>query len=157
MSKTTTELVDMSKITKDNVPQLLGVVRDKINAIKKPGENVSTTNGIIDGKDINKMSDITELIKLRSSIKISAREFNNSIKELKKNADIKLISLPTSWKSGKWSEKAWIATIDQRIVEIGQKEKLEKLAKMEEVLSQYESEEQKFQSSMAKFADLLNS
>lgn len=156
--KTTSTLPAVKNLTMEHVPLLLEKIRQEIKSLKSRETDGPIASGDIPGiGNVDSINDVVQLIAAKCSIRKSAEAFEAELKILNKDKRFSLAPLPKSYKIGKYGVDAWLNKIDSRIIEITQKDKIEKLKEMEKQFAQFESEEQKLQSAFATMSDLLSS
>ena len=143
-------LPSLTSLTIEQVPEMIAVIDKQLRAISNPPE-ASMTDGMIDGKNIFKMENVEELFALHILIEESAEAYNKKAEKLIKK--LGLTKVPKTWKKGKWGADAWLNTIEARITEITQADKIKRLKKYKEKLSKFVTEEQQLQAILAEIKD----
>lgn len=132
----------------DQVPDLLLRIREEIRQIQNPTGRKPDLSGKIEGNDINEMTDITELVRLRTSVNLSASAFNKELENLKNDPQFQIIKLPETWEHEGGTAEEWCAYIDSRILEVSKSERLAKLKAAEKEFSKFETKEQQIKNAI---------
>ena len=147
-------VVDISALNEETVPAALAKIDQKISEVTK---NISTEPKTLGvnlpsfDKPISKMETVEELVLAYAYVKQYKEKFDEAASEIVPEGT----KIPT-FKIKDIAATTWLQDIQDRMVIVSNKEKLDKLKKVREQLAQHLTEEQKRQESLRTIAAILN-
>jgi hypothetical protein len=149
MSKEKSQLP--TKLTADTIPVMLEQVKNQIKEITGGGVKSEITNGSIPGfGKINDIKTLDNIIKATSSVTGRAKAYKEAAE----------LVVPTGVKKPQFkidgmSEAAMVNHLKARAIEVGRKEQLDVLKKIQKELEDNLTAEQKRENSLAKIQALI--
>lgn len=156
LAKQEENVLSLEKLTKDNVPQLLEIVKNKISTLTANSKDRKSIDTELEhfGK-IKNINSISTLISAHSSLVNREKFYNESAKLLIDDVYSNLKS--PVFKVQGHTVKDWIEEIKDRVNYLVNKKELDKLKATKETLESHLSEDLKLQRDLAKIQSDLNS
>lgn len=153
---TQADVLSMTSLTKDNVPQLLEIVVAKIAALKpEKKDRKKITESLEHFGKIQDIKRVGILISAHSSLVNREKCYNESAKKLM--LDVYDHLKPPVFKVQGHTVSQWIEEIEERVAYLVHAKELDKLKATKKTLESHLSEDLKLQQDLAKIQTSLNS
>lgn len=150
--KTSTAVSKKGAFTQNDIPAALEQIKAQIAELGG-GDDTPSTAAKVDFPNVGKISDIndvSELIKVHSIVMAKAAAYQDSV------ATLDLVIKVPAFKIADCTVAAWEKEIKQQITRVVHSKKIESLKKVQRILEERQTEEQKMADSMAEIGDLMN-
>ena len=135
-------------IADQSVPNILDVLKKELQEIKKVSGSNYRTSGNVEGVNIKTETNVSNLIKVYGSIKVSEQAYNQAAE------DLGLTTYPT-YQVGGCTVEDWRKDIDLRIKIITQEDRRKELEEAIKEMEQFLTEEDRKAQVLAKIAGII--
>ena len=138
--------INLSTITKDNIPEALSLIKAKLKEFKKHSGTEKEITAKVPGFNmaLKDFTTVADLLKAYSSLQGKEEYYTQAAKELIPENTVKI----PPYTPGGHSLSQWKKAFKARVAEVANKQKIDQLTKMEKTLSKHLSEEAQLQNDL---------